>query len=215
MKRYLVYLMVLVGVVSLLHSVAQAQRGSTRRRREIYDRTERDTVQVIDSDSDGVLDERDRCHSIIPGISGVDSTGCPTEIDPFADLEFDDKMHRAWYKRFWTGDCRDVKRAGFWEGLKCRGGERGSTDPRKQFWYDTVDQCVQKVATEDQGSLRLTLWELGRLVGHEWARDNDIRKIDSDDIKQWGETLLNAKGQDLHDVIEGINGEALAKLASD
>jgi hypothetical protein len=58
----------------------------------------------------------------------------------------------------------------------------------------------------------LRLWELGRLVGHEWARDNAIREIDSDDIKQWGETLLNANGQELYDIIESIKQKPLPSL---
>jgi hypothetical protein len=51
------------------------------------------------------------------------------------------------------------------------------------------------------------------MVGHEWARDNDVRSIDSGDIKRWGEVLLKARGEELDQVIEDIHAEAVSKLA--
>jgi hypothetical protein len=214
-RQFPVYLMVFVGVVSLLDNVIQTGPSSTHGRREVSQGIRECTDEVIDSDGDGVADEHDLCPGTIAGTSFVDSTGCPTEIDPFADLEFDDKLHRAWYRRFWTGDCKDVKDESFWEGFKCKGGKRGSTSPREQFWYDTVDRCLQKLAPAERGPTRFRLWELGRLVGHEWARANNIRKIDSNDMKDWGKTLIEAKAEELHPIIEDIFEKAVSQLESD
>jgi hypothetical protein len=214
-RRFLVCVMVFVGVVSLLDNIIQAGPRSSRGSRRVSQGIRECADEAIDSDGDGVVDEHDLCSGTIAGTSCVDSTGCPTEIDPFADMEFDDNLHRAWYRRFWTGDCRDVKDESFWEGVKCKGGKRGSTNPREQYWYDTVDRCLQKLAPAERGPVRFRLWELGRLVGHEWARTNDIRKIDSKDIKDWGKTLIEAKAEALRPIIESIFEKAVSQLESD
>ena len=214
-RRLLVYLMVFVGIMSLLDNIIQAGPPSMSGRPKVDQGIRECKDEVIDSDGDGVADELDLCPRTLSGTGCVDSTGCPTEIDPFADLEFDDNLHRAWYRRFWTGDCKDVKDESFWEGILCKGGKRGSTRPREQFWYDTVDRCLQKLAPAERGPIRFRLWELGRLVGHEWARANNVRKIDSNDIKDWGKTLIEAKTEELHPMIEDIFEKAVSQLESD
>ena len=124
------------------------------------------------------------------GESRIDLNGCPMAIDPFVELNFDDALHRGWYNRFWTGTCDELS-----------GGARAQCGFAKIFnstyWLETVSLAVHKLSEEDSPSTRFQLWRLGRLIGHEWARANDVRRIDTDDIADWGERIVAASPDEL------------------
>jgi hypothetical protein len=160
------------------------------------------TAQVQDSDEDGVPNYLDQCDGQIPGASGADETGCPTHFDPYAGLSFDHDKHRAWYGRFWTGSCEGLS-TGLFSPDGCFGG--------RPYWDDTLAQALEGVPPQDQGRLRNRLWALGRMIGHEWARDNDVRRIDSNDVEAWGNLLKTSS--DLEATIDLIEAEADEKLA--
>lgn len=132
-----------------------------------------------DADGDGVFDEVDECPEPLPGGNSFDARGCPTVFDPYTGLAFEHTKHEDWYRRFWTGSCDGL---GFFDF--CREG-----DP---FWHGIVDETLQRVPESDRPRLRYRLWKLGRIVGHEWARDNDVRLIDTGDVSRWGEKLRTA-----------------------
>lgn len=134
-----------------------------------------------DSDGDGVPDVRDRCMETLPGATGSDASGCPTEIDPYAGLIFDHDDHKEWYERYWTGECGGLS---WLQWLKCTKSD--------DYWHRIVAIVLDKVPPAERGRLRFELWGLGRLVGHEWAKDNDVRKISTDDVSVWGEQLRAA-----------------------
>lgn len=114
------------------------------------------------------------CQPPIPGELGRDAAGCPIAIDPYAKLVFASSDHRAWYGRFWTGKCDGLS---FWQSIRCQPGEPA--------WNELVDRTLARVPAGHRPYLRYVLWRLGRLIGFEWAKDNVVRKIDTDELRTW------------------------------
>jgi hypothetical protein len=81
----------------------------------------------------------------------------------------DDREYRKWLKTFYEGSFL----------------VKGWTARKKELL----------ASMEGQGEAEKIMDELGKLIGDEWAKDNRIRKIDTDDVKRWGEQLQEAKGE--------------------
>jgi hypothetical protein len=82
----------------------------------------------------------------------------------------DDREYRKWMKTFYEGSFL----------------VKGWTARKKELL----------ASMEGQGAAaEKILDELGLMIGDEWAKDNRIRKIDTDDVKRWGEQLQEAKGE--------------------
>lgn len=97
-------------------------------------------------------------------------TDCADRADPTAGLSFDDKAHRLWYAdRFWRGECPASL---FW----CFSGDD---------WYNLMQEQLARTPAADRGVACARLFALGVRIGHEWARDNDVRKISTDDLEAW------------------------------
>ena len=159
--------------------------------------------------ADSTSDDRERqvlgCGEALPGASELGATGCPEALDPYADLTFEDSLHQGWYQRFWYGDCDGLSGSAWSE---C--GLVKIFNP--EYWFDTVDQVVQRTAPSERPALRVALWRLGRVIGHEWARANDIRRIDTDDIEEWGDELRRASASDLCATVQILFSSATARL---
>jgi hypothetical protein len=157
-------------------------------------------VDPDDTDGDGVLNIDDLCEGAISGATGTDETGCPTEFDPYVDLEYDHEPHELWYGRFWTGSCQGVP--GF-----CLGG-----DPA---WFDVTEEIVAQVPAAEQGVLRNRLWAAGRTIGYEWSSDpalND-KQIFTRQLRRWGNALQ--RGDDVVAELEAIENEVCDLLGAD
>ena len=87
-------------------------------------------------------------------------------------VTFDHDTHARWYRRFWTGDCKGL--------LFC---QRGSPN-----WGEVLDRA-EASGSSDQVTRTC---RLGVRLGHEWARDNDIRRIDTDDLRQFSRQMIDA-----------------------
>lgn len=165
-----------------------------------------DTVGNADNDGGDVQDKRDRCRSQLPGGKDINEIGCPTAVDPFVELKFDDETHRGWYIRFWTGACDripiDSERTRCWFA-KIRYPE---------YWFETVDIVVGKVPATERPVIQFDLWGLGRLIGHEWARANAVRLIKNPDLVKWEKRLLNAAPENVSKEIRELFAAARAKL---
>jgi hypothetical protein len=116
---------------------------------------------------------------------------------PYHGLAFDDAKHRLWYARFWTGKCTGLA---FYE---CRAGE--------PYWNATMRSLVAAVPPERRQAFAARLLALGRKIGHEWAKENDVRRISTDDIRSWYVLLDETK--DGEAVIARIEAEAARRLA--
>ena len=74
---------------------------------------------------------------------------------------------------------------------------------------------VLSYVTENKAETEKLLDELGNIIGREWAKDNRVRKISTDDIVRWGEAMKRSNGSGDENVtaaILDIKREALRKL---
>lgn len=120
---------------------------------------------------------------------------CPHDADPAAGLAFQDHAQRQWYGRFWTGKCDGVP------GFCLESGPN---------WFGAIDEALGKVAADQRAAVCGQLVELGRLVGFEWAKANDVRKIDTSKVGAWYRQLHAAT--DVSTVAQAIRAEALRLL---
>lgn len=79
----------------------------------------------------------------------------------------DDREYRKWLKTFYDGS------------FLVKG------------WTARKEELLASMEGQDEAEKILD--DLGKLIGEEWAKDNRIRKIDTDDVKTWGEQLQAAK----------------------
>ncbi len=116
---------------------------------------------------------------------------------PYDGLSFDDAQHRLWYARFWTGRCTGLS------FFVCRSG--------KPYWHETMQRLVAGAAAERRQAFAARLFALGRKIGYEWARENDIRKISTENLRAWYAVLdASADGEA---AIARVEAEAAALLA--
>lgn len=116
---------------------------------------------------------------------------------PYDGLSFDDVQHRRWYARFWTGRCTDLSL------FVCFSG--------RPYWHETMRTLVESAGPDGREALARRLFALGRRIGHEWARENDMRKISTEDIRRWYREL--EKGGDIAATLARIEAEADRLLA--
>ena len=110
-------------------------------------------------------------------------------------LEFESTYQRNWYNVFWTGKCEDLP---FFDRLLCL---KGST-----AWTDVTRMVMDKTKPEARDEIRIRMIELGRKIGHEWARHNDDRRINNDDLKRWSNWLK--KRRDVNGTVDRLARDA-------
>ena len=65
-----------------------------------------------------------------------------------------------------------------------------------QGWKKITANILQKTPQELRQQQRLALESLGNKIGCEWSKGNEIRKIDTDMLRQWGKMLKKTAGQE-------------------
>lgn len=73
-----------------------------------------------------------------------------------------------------------------------------------QGWKDISKDILSKTPKNLLEKQRVALEFLGVKIGCEWSKDNDIRKIDTDMLKQWGSLLKETVGQNPYQVTDVI-----------
>lgn len=106
---------------------------------------------------------------------------CPAGQTP----KFEDHLQSIWYRRFWTGDCKDLPAFG------CASG--------RPYWNDVVTTITARAPAQHRAEVTTRVCRLGRRIGFEWTRPKAKRRIDTDDLKGLNATLDKAP-----DVIAGI-----------
>ena len=115
---------------------------------------------------------------------------------PYDGLTFNNAKHRLWYARFWTGHCTGLSL------FVCFSG--------KPYWNETMRRLVAAASPEQRPALTARLFELGRKIGYEWAKENDIRRINTDHIRAWYARLEKS---DSDTALAAIEAEAARLLA--
>lgn len=140
------------------------------------------------------------CSNELPGTSNHDDDGCPAEFDEYAEIEFDDRLHEAWYERFWTGSCENVT-------AFCFNGVG---------WHESIDMLLERLPEEQHGYARNRMWALGRAVGFDWARDNAIGAITTGHLQRWGNALDAADTEEeIYNTMEDIEEDVCQLLGAD
>jgi hypothetical protein len=73
-----------------------------------------------------------------------------------------------------------------------------------QGWKGITADILTKTPEDLQEEQRLALETLGTRIGCEWSKDNEIRKIDNDMLKQWGKQLKQTVIDNPHQVSQVI-----------
>ena len=107
-------------------------------------------------------------------LSVLSATSVPAQSVTQDGIAFDDAKHRGWYVRFWTGSCQELR-------VVCLSGA--------PYWGEIMQRLLTNVPAERQDKLRTRLILLGQRIGYEWAKENNVRRIDNDHIKTWSADL--------------------------
>lgn len=100
-----------------------------------------------------------------------------------------------WYRRFWTGDCGGLG--------GCMGGSPN--------WNQIVGQLVARSAPGDRPAVLAKACRLGPLIGLEWTRPRNVRRIGSGDLRGFKSALEASPN-----VVDGLNkveAQARGKIA--
>jgi hypothetical protein len=84
-------------------------------------------------------------------------------------------------------------------------------------WLQVIERVSSRVAVEESATVRLQLEGLGRRIGSEWAKDNQVRKLNTRMAAVWRDALIEALAQDdlqayiarMSQDVEGIMAGAL------
>ena len=85
-----------------------------------------------------------------------------------------------------------------------------------QGWKSRMNGVLKGLPPEDKGEMGEMLETLGKKIGMEWSKPNDVRRIDTAQLQRWGKDLRTAsqKGAEaLSGQIQQLNGEVDKKLA--
>ncbi len=108
---------------------------------------------------------------------------------------YDTPEHERWYKRFWTGQCDHL--------MLCV--------PGSPNWNDIVGKLLVKGGPSERAALLPKACRLGQLIGLEWSREKNVRKINTADLKAFNTALENTP--DTLDGVAKVEASARAKLA--
>ena len=117
---------------------------------------------------------------------------CRALVKPTDAIRFDTDEHQRWYKRFWTGTCDHLS----------------FCFPGSPNWNDIVGNLLIKGGPTEQPALLPKACRLGQLIGLEWAKDKDVQKISTKDLKVFN-GMLEAAGDPLKGV-EAVDAKARA-----
>jgi hypothetical protein len=95
-----------------------------------------------------------------------------------------DAVTARWYRRFWTGDCAQLK-----------GCMSGSPN-----WNDIVGRLIARSQPAERTVVLAKACRLGPLIGEEWTRPKSVRRIDTGDLRKFKATLEGAR-----DVVTGLD----------
>ena len=87
-------------------------------------------------------------------------------------------------------------------------------------WLEMSRQVLEALAPPRRAEVETRLYELGRRMSAEWARDNAVRQVDTRMANVWRDALLEARAQDdipefLERVDADIDGLLAGELAPD
>ncbi len=88
---------------------------------------------------------------------------------------FVDQLQPLWYRRFWTGECKDLS------PLRCSSG--------RPYWNDVVRILTARAPQAQRAEAARRACRLGRQIGFEWTRPSAVRRIDTNELKSLATSL--------------------------
>jgi hypothetical protein len=82
-------------------------------------------------------------------------------------------------------------------------------------WKDISDKVINNVPESEKVQTKLQMLALGVRMGCEWSKENEIRKISTKMLKNWGQEIrevVKTRPTDIPHVINKIEGEVDALL---
>lgn len=70
----------------------------------------------------------------------------------------------------------------------------GKRFPPVPGWRDRERDGLARVADADRAAVQAAFAETGRAIAAEWAKDNAVRRVSTDDLKSWGKSFSDAAG---------------------
>lgn len=130
------------------------------------------------------------------GAAGPPHDSSPQNAILLASIDNDSVRHlseneREWYKKFQNGHL-------FFTG-----------------WKEICADILESLPNHEELKTRKLLQSMGQRIGTEWAKNNAVRKIDTADLRTWGERLRQAKdtgSSQLYEAVEAISVEVERKL---
>ncbi len=81
-------------------------------------------------------------------------------------------------------------------------------------WLDMMEQVNVRVPAEERVQVRAALFELGSIIGGEWAKDNGVRKVSTRSAAVWRDALLESLSQDdLHPYLDKLQQDVEALMS--
>ena len=71
-------------------------------------------------------------------------------------------------------------------------------------WRDITAELLAKAPAETKDSLKKSLEELGKKIGREWSKNNNIRKIDNEMLQRWGGQLQEVAEQEPTRIVQVV-----------
>ncbi len=73
-------------------------------------------------------------------------------------------------------------------------------------WNHRVETLVAGIdAPRKRATIEKKLGQLGRLIGKEWAKDYDVRKIDTTALKKWGSFMAERRKRGIEELEEALH----------
>jgi len=115
-----------------------------------------------------------------------------------AEPRFENELQSHWYRRFWTGDCKDLPL------FRCFSG--------RPYWNEVVHMLVARAPADRRAEVAERACRLGNRIGMEWTRPKTERRIDTLTLH-----ALNSELERAPDVLTGlaaVEASVKAKLGS-
>ena len=131
------------------------------------------------------------------GQEGAFPDACKPFISPVSRLNYESELHRRWYVSWWDGKCDGLPPWPFCQS--------------RPYWETIAEPVLKQYPDADRKTLLKELCTLGQIVGHEFARDNNLRCIDRDDLSAWA-ARINSSRDNIFRTIAEVRSEAEAKI---
>jgi len=128
---------------------------------------------------------------------GAIPDACKHFISPLNGLNYESELHRRWYVSWWDGKCDGLPP---WPLCQSR-----------PYWETIAEPVLKQYPDADRKTLLKELCTMGQTLGHEFARDNNWRCIDRDDLSAWAARIGSSR-ENIFQTITEVRSEAEAKI---